>query len=480
MTISWPLVIGSFLAATLIVMLTSETSYGQSGTSAAIQDEISYTNDIRPIVNNFCTTCHAGDDPEGEFVLTSYADVRKHVEKGELLKRINDAKKPMPQNGLLPPYMRRMFQVWANGGYVNEGSRKASLESKKYAKFEPPAITPVDINRQGFEMLEYMQGHWVGSMMLMGQNIDWMAFDYRAIAPSHVHGIFEGGTIGNLFTSFFVANFKGRKTIMARNGGLLNGIYRTSYFVLDQVKYKRNEAYYRLVDAYGGKDIMWMELTFSGDKLQFNSYTSRFGLTEPKLHMAFTGRSRHPELAAAAAKDVGFPKPVVERDFSKGLPTPTWVDKYPQTSASFIWEDRSKSVLEMAKLSKDPFRIDQMPYLSSLTVKVQRTELTAGRKLHIYLSRRAITDGRGKFITQGGYVRADLLDGLLSFPELSSKQDEFTFTYLHPGKYFLTVVADMNADGYPSPGDITHRVTEVQVSPKSHSNVRVSNLTVQN
>lgn len=61
-------------------------------------------------------------------------------------------------------------------------------------------------------------------------------------------------------------------------------------------------------------------------------------------------------------------------------------------------------MLELAKLAKDPFRIDQMPHLSSLTVKVQRTELTTGKKLHIYLSRRAITDDRGKFITQGGYV----------------------------------------------------------------------------
>ena len=29
----------------------------------AIADEISYTNDIRPIIDNYCTTCHAGDDP---------------------------------------------------------------------------------------------------------------------------------------------------------------------------------------------------------------------------------------------------------------------------------------------------------------------------------------------------------------------------------------------------------------------------------
>ena len=311
--------------------------HGNAQSNESIRDEVSYTNDIRPIVNNFCTTCHAGDNPEGEFVLTSYEDVRKHVEKGKLLQRINDPDEPMPQNGLMPKYMRRLFQVWADTGYINRGKPGAGRERKQMQEFTPPDIVPVNVNEQGFEMLEYLQGHWVGSMNLMGVDYDWMAWDYRPIAPSHIHGIFEGGTIGNLFTSFFVTEFKGKRTIMARNGGMLNGIYRTSYFVLDQVKYGRDWGYYRLVDAYGGRGIMWMELTFQGNTIEFNAYTSRFGLTEPRKHMAFKGKRMHPELATQAAKTVGFPKNVVDYDFSKGLPKPTWADEYPQTSASYIW-----------------------------------------------------------------------------------------------------------------------------------------------
>jgi len=203
-----------------------------------IQDEISYTNDIEPVVKNFCVTCHAGEKPEGDFVLTGYAEVKRHVAEGNLLERINDSADPMPPSGKMPQYMRRMFKVWADTGFVNQGkNRKKNDAAKfKYVDFKPPVITPVDINKQGFELLEKTQGHWVGTMNLMGQKFDWMAFDFRAIAPSHVHGIFEGGTIGNLFTSFFVTEFNGKRTIMARNGGLLNGIYRTSYFVLDHVE----------------------------------------------------------------------------------------------------------------------------------------------------------------------------------------------------------------------------------------------------
>ena len=464
----------------LVLLLALSSAAHAQKKSAAFTDEVSYTNDIRPVINNFCTTCHAGDDPEGEFVLTSYEDVRRHTEKGRLLKRINDPKKPMPQSGLMPQYLRRLFQVWAGSGYINKGKKSNATARKDFQKFTPPKITPVDINRQGFDLLENMQGHWVGSMNLMGQDYDWMAFDYRAIAPSHVHGIFEGGTIGNLFTSFFVTNFNGRRTIMARNGGILNGIYRTSYFVLDHVQYGRDWAYYRLVDAYGGKDVMWMELTFYGNSIEFNSYTSRFGLTTPKRHMAFKGKRKHPELAAAAAKAVGFPKNVVDFDLSKGLPKPNWAEKVPQTSASYIHEERGRSLIELAKISRDPYRIDQMPYLSKLSVAVKRNAMTQGKKLHVYLSRRALTDARGQFITEGGYVRLDLLDGLLLFPELSTKQSKFTFTYLHPGRYFLTVVADVDADGYPSPGDITHAATPVEVAPKSHRKIVVSNLRVKN
>jgi hypothetical protein len=317
-------------------------------------------------------------------------------------------------------------------------------------------------------------------MKLLGENYDWMSFDFRPISPSHIHGIFEGGTIGNLFTSFFIADFNGKRTIMARNGGILNGIYRTSYFVLDEVKYGRDLGYYRLVDAHGGKDIMYMELTFRGESIEFNAFTSRFGLTEPRPHMAFKGTRMHPELATNAAKAVGFPKKVIDYDFSRGLPKPTWAEEYPLTSASYIWEQADRSLVELGKLAKDPRRIDQMPYLSQLTIEVERTELIDGKKLQAYLSRDALVDQSGRFITQKGYIREDLLNTLLLFPELGPKETEFTFTYLHPGDYYLTVIADMDGDGFPSPGDITHARRKVAVKPKSKQMVMIKDMNVEN
>ncbi|MEM6280376.1 MAG: hypothetical protein AAF733_12920, partial [Verrucomicrobiota bacterium] len=310
--------------------------------------------------------------------------------------------------------------------------------------------------------------------------MDWMAFDYRAISPSHVHGIFEGGTIGNLMTSFFLADFKGTRTIMAKNGGILNGIYRFSYFVLEDVRKRGRKTTYRFVDAYGGSDIMFMELAFSGNSLEFVAYTSRLGLKAPSQHMRFNAKRKRPEIAAAAAEAVGFPQQVLDFKFPDPMPTPTWAEEYPLTSATYISEEPGKSLQELSELSKDPRGMDKMPYLSQLNVSIQRNAETEGKKLHVYLSQKALTDEKGKFITRGRYIRMDLLDTLLLYPELGSKTSEFNFTYLHPGRYFLTVVADMDGDGYPSPGDITHPVREIVVEPESAMSLEVTDLNVKN
>ena len=102
----------------------------------------------------------------------------------------------------------------------------------------------------------------------------------------------------------------------------------------------------------------------------------------------------------------------------------------------------------MGKLSKNPYRVDQITHLAQLKVAVERSGETAGKKLMMFLSQKALTNQQGKLIMQFGYAREHLLDTLLLYPEVSGKQDEFTFTYLQPGEYFLTVVAGMTTIAY--------------------------------
>ena len=288
-----------------------------------------------------------------------------------------------------------------------------------------------------------------------------------------MHGIFEGGTVGNLFTSFFVADYRGVRTLMARNGGILNGIYRTSYFLLSEI----DEGRYRFVDALGGADIMWMDLTFRGDELEFVSYTSRLGLrSPPNRHMRFVGRRMHAELAESAAKAVGFPENEVYWDLPDGLPIPDWGEQGPVTSASYLWEDGGQDLVRLGELAGDPCRVDQIAHLSMLSLEVTRNATTEGVKLLVYLSREALTDSEGTLLTEFGFLREDVGNGILMFPEIAPSQDRFTFTYLHPGTYFLTVVADLDGDGFPSSNDAASPSRPITVEKESHRQLVVDDL----
>ena len=160
--------------------------------------------------------------------------------------------------------------------------------------------------------------------------------------------------------------------------------------------------------------------------------------------------------------------------------SPNWGAEYPVTSASYMWEDPRLDLVELGKAAGDPYRIEAMPHLSTLRVAVERGEAVQGKKLLVFLSIEALTDAKGRFITEWGYVREDLLNGLLLFPEVSGHQNEFTFTYLHPGDYYLTVIADLDGDGFPSPGDITHPARRIRVQPRSAETVVIDDLAVKN
>lgn len=350
-----------------------------------------------------------------------------------------------------------------------------NIEPTKPVEPSISTVKPVDINQEGFDLLEKMQGHWVGRNRIIADDWDWFAFDYRAISASHVFGIFEGGTLGNLFTSFFVTDFKDTRTIMARNGGLLNGIYRTSYFVLDSVRYGADDAFYRLVDAEGGTNTMWMELRFKADSLYFNAYTSGLGQRMPTRHMTFRAQRQHPELAATAAAAVGFPNNEVAWDFSDGFMQEYLQASEGAKSATFLAQDAQKDVLALAKDAGDPWTIADIPYLSYLRIKLEKNAAIEGKNIFVNLSKDPLTDGRGYFHS------LEAFNTVLLFSSLIPTQNEFLFTYLHPGEYYVNITADVNGDGVPGPGDMTHPPIRVSIAPESRQNeITVGNISIQN
>lgn len=351
--------------------------------------------------------------------------------------------------------------------------------TKETIETSPPkrVVKPININIDGFDFLAKMQGHWVGKNRVIASDYDWFSFDYRAISPSHIHGIYEGGSMGNLLTSFFVTDFKNTRTIMARNGGLLNGIYRTSYFVMDSVRTDTDGSkYYRLVDAIGGEQVMYMELKFKNDSLHFNSYTSRLGLLDlPVRHMTFKAKKQNLDLAQTAAATVNFPQNVVAHDFSSGFVQDNLYVNAGDSlakSASFLNQGNS-DVFTLAAGSGDPFTIQDYPHVGYLNVTIGRNPAIDSVSTFLYLSKVALTD-------QQGYMQTNAFKDVLLFPSLIPTQDTFTFTYLHPGNYFVTVIADKNGDGLPSIGDITHPSQNITISPNGQHQIIINNITTQN
>lgn len=340
-------------------------------------------------------------------------------------------------------------------------------------------VVPADINKDGFDFLEKMQGHWTGINRVIADDYPWFGWDYRAISKSHIQGIHEGGSMGNLFTSFFVTNYKNKRTIMARNGGLLNGIYRTSYFVLDKVEnLGSNNKKYRFVDAIGSSKIMSFELRFKNDSLYFNAYTSGLGARVPSRHMTFKGKKEHLNLSQKAATETGFPKNEVEIDFANGFRQDYLYVKSGASkaeSATFLAQSATNDVYTLAGESGDPYTILDHPKLGSIEISLTRDSKIKDSNLFVYLSKDPLTDNNGIFSSN-----PEAYNTLLHFPTLTEKENSFLYTYIHPGDYYLTIVADQNNDLTISTGDITSVSTLFTLGDKEHKTISVTNINNQN
>lgn len=338
----------------------------------------------------------------------------------------------------------------------------------------PPLSTeviPVDINTQGFNFLNKMQGQWVGKNRVIADDYDWFSWDYRAISPSQTHGIFEGGSMGNLFTDFFVTDFKNTRTIMARNGGVLNGIYRTSYFVMDSIRTNAEGEYFRFVDAIGGPNTMFLELRFVEDSLYYNAYTSKLGQNAPATrHMTFKGKKRDNTLANAIASQVGYPQNTPAFDFSNGFNTDfIATDK----SASFLAQSETKSVFELALESGDPYTINDQPLLGYLNLKIEKNSEIQGADSYVFLSTDPLTD-------EWGEIQYNNFNSVMLFSQFIPEHDEFLYTYVHPGHYYVTVIMDVNGDGGPSSGDITHIKTSIEITNQGQHELLIKDINIQN
>lgn len=83
-------------------------------------DSVSYSNDIFPLINNYCTYCHQGNSPDGSIKMTNYDEIVVMCARDNFINIIQDYGNPMPKNSQgLTPCQVEMFQKWIDYGLPN-------------------------------------------------------------------------------------------------------------------------------------------------------------------------------------------------------------------------------------------------------------------------------------------------------------------------------------------------------------------------
>lgn len=79
---------------------------------------VKYSEDIEPIMTNYCITCHGGAAPSAGIDLGTYQNVKYQTEQGVLNQRMNNVANPMPPSGILSANDRALMEKWITDGYL--------------------------------------------------------------------------------------------------------------------------------------------------------------------------------------------------------------------------------------------------------------------------------------------------------------------------------------------------------------------------
>jgi len=81
---------------------------------------VTFSGAIWPTIQTSCTGCHSGTTPSGAISLASYANVQTVASSGLLMKSLTgNGVTRMPPSGSFSACKIRQFQIWINGGYLN-------------------------------------------------------------------------------------------------------------------------------------------------------------------------------------------------------------------------------------------------------------------------------------------------------------------------------------------------------------------------
>lgn len=96
----------------------NNSQYPDDNSAATNPGAVTYSGDIRPIIQSNCTSCHSNPPTQNApMSLTILAEVRSAINNRGLLSRINSTTNPMPPTGRLPSETRQLIADWADLGF---------------------------------------------------------------------------------------------------------------------------------------------------------------------------------------------------------------------------------------------------------------------------------------------------------------------------------------------------------------------------
>jgi uncharacterized membrane protein len=90
-----------------------------NNTRTECDSTFAFAADILPIIENNCTGCHSGNDPEAGLMLVTHSDIQTAVISNGLMARVNNSDNPMPPSNELSDCIKSQLQSWIDDGMPN-------------------------------------------------------------------------------------------------------------------------------------------------------------------------------------------------------------------------------------------------------------------------------------------------------------------------------------------------------------------------
>lgn len=289
------------------------------------------------------------------------------------------------------------------------------------------ASTPV----KGYGMLTKLMGIWngpVNSTTALGSFPEWIV-DFRPVSAAQVSGKSELDSINDIFMNFFLVLHGGEYKIAFRNGGFFAGNTRVTFMVADSVSETAQSDFYRFVDAKAGRNRLYSEFTFRADSLILRTYTNHYNSQpSPTLHFQWAAKRRDNSSCQVAITQFQFPQKVLVKDLSHTF-------------------DNVSEAIYYNNTVDDPYNESQQPYLGRTTVNVSYSSFTPNTNNHTLL---LITT---QPLFSGFTFNPAQLDYRSRYVVLGSPASSYTFTYMHPGSYYLYALYDSDGNYTFNSGD---------------------------